>query len=358
MASSGEILVAFLLLGFVIWRYIKQKTSFHKLLVHLPGPEKNLIFGNMLEFKSSTVFLPKLCEYRDKYGDIFKLWVGPTFLSIIISDYKLLEALLCSNKNLYKSWQYKYLNNWLGQGLLTSEPIRWKKHRKLFTPAFHFQILEKFVEMFEKPTTTLIKILEKKIDLNSVDIYHLINLWSLDIMCETSMGTTLNAQENSECEYVHAVKEMGKIIMNRSFSPAKHYDFFYIFSKDYYKEKAALKILHGFTNSMIQQRRSELKKLNDSTENEKADYYRQRKMTFLEVLLLSHIAGKPLSDKAIREEVDTFLFEGHDTITSAVSFALYCLATHKDVQDKVVEEQTEIFGADKNPTVQMGIFII
>ncbi|GBP03883.1 Cytochrome P450 4d2 [Eumeta japonica] len=53
------------------------------------------------------------------------------------------------------------------------------------------------------------------------------------------------------------------------------------------------------------------------------------------------------SDEDIREEVDTFMFEGHDTTTSGIAFALYLIARHKEVQEKLVEEVKHVLGTDK-----------
>jgi len=60
---------------------------------------------------------------------------------------------------------------------------KWKEHRKLFTPAFHFKILEEFVEVFGSKDRILIEKLEKHVNGSGFDIYPYISLYTLDIIC-------------------------------------------------------------------------------------------------------------------------------------------------------------------------------
>lgn len=60
---------------------------------------------------------------------------------------------------------------------------KWKKHRKILTPAFHFQILKHFVDTFESCGDNLIQKLLKETDKDSVDIYPYITLCTLDVIC-------------------------------------------------------------------------------------------------------------------------------------------------------------------------------
>ncbi|EFN68649.1 Cytochrome P450 4C1 [Camponotus floridanus] len=55
-------------------------------------------------------------------------------------------------------------------------------------------------------------------------------------------------------------------------------------------------------------------------------------------LLIAASRKNLLTDLDIREEVDTFMFEGHDTTAIAICFALSLLAEHKDIQDRVRTE--------------------
>lgn len=69
-------------------------------------------------------------------------------------------------------------------------------------------------------------------------------------------------------------------------------------------------------------------------------------MAFLDTLLSSTIDGQPLSTQEIYEEVSTFIFEGHDTTTSAITFTVYLLSRHLAVQGKVIDEQRRIMGGN------------
>ncbi|PIO29430.1 hypothetical protein AB205_0088560 [Aquarana catesbeiana] len=55
-------------------------------------------------------------------------------------------------------------------------------------------------------------------------------------------------------------------------------------------------------------------------------------------------AGNTLSHKDIREEVDTFMFEGHDTTAAALNWSLFLLGSHPEIQAKVHKELDETFG--------------
>ena len=67
------------------------------------------------------------------------------------------------------------------------------------------------------------------------------------------------------------------------------------------------------------------------------------KLAFLDLLIEAHMNNE-LSKSDIVEEVDTFMFEGHDTVATNIAFCLYLLASHPEIQRKVQAEMDEIFG--------------
>lgn len=115
------------------------------------------------------------------------------------------------------------------------------------------------------------------------------------------------------------------------------------------KEKKALKILHNFTDKVIKAKQTELLQTHTESninDNDNNLLGRKQKITFLELLLKSTCDGAPLSNGDIREEVDTFMFEGHDTTTAGIGFTLYHLSRHQEIQDKVYQEIESVYGKD------------
>jgi cytochrome P450 family 4 len=59
------------------------------------------------------------------------------------------KILSSSTKHLEKGEIYKLLHSFLKTGLLTSGGEKWHTRRRMLTPAFHFDILKEFCEIFK-----------------------------------------------------------------------------------------------------------------------------------------------------------------------------------------------------------------
>ncbi|XP_037040832.1 cytochrome P450 4d1-like isoform X2 [Bradysia coprophila] len=328
--------------------------------LRLPGPIPLPIIGNGLLFfnKSSAENFQIVGQLVNDYGDVARIWLGPSLLAIIKNP-KYLETILSSPKHIEKSGEYNYVKPWLNDGLLLSKGSKWFQRRKILTPAFHFKILEQFVEIFDAQSRILVETLAKYDQKTEVEMFPLVTLCALDVICESAMGTQINAQQNSNSDYVLAVKKIAHIIHMRMFSVLLRENFLFRFSRLYSEEKRALKTLHDFTDKVINERRNAILTNNSEHNDKKSDSVDEsigmkRKMAFLDILLQSTVNGKPLSNSDIREEVDTFMFEGHDTTTSGITFCLYCIAQYPEVQQKCFQEIRDVIGDDVTKPVTLN----
>lgn len=242
------------------------------------------------------------------------------------------ETILSNSKLLNKSHDYNFIRDWLGTGLLISTGQKWHSHRKIITPTFHFKILEQFTRTFDGQTSVLVdKVKSYAATGEEVNIYKYVTLCALDIISETAMGTKINAQDQPGSEYVSAVKEMSMIVFRRAYSIHSQFDWIFPFTGLYREQKKLLRVLHGFSSQMIGLRRAQLM-------NEVVQKKEGKKLCFLDLLLNANGNGASLSDTDIRDEVDTFMFGGHDTTTSGISFTLYHLSRHPEILERVYEE--------------------
>ena len=69
-------------------------------------------------------------------------------------------------------------------------------------------------------------------------------------------------------------------------------------------------------------------------EKEEGEGSSKNKLAFLDLLIESY-HKKELSRQDIVEEVNTFMFEGHDTVATNIAFCLHLLSSHPELQNKV-----------------------
>ena len=201
------ITLVLIILAAIGWYQIKYRHR-NLLMSKIPTPSKYPIIHNAHNFigKSPKELFDLLESFANSLGPVYVLSGNPFDNgSLIVADPKVAETILSSQKLLDKGEDYERMKSWLGTGLLIATGKKWHQRRKIITPSFHFQILEKFVEIMDEQGKVLISKLEP-FDGQQVNIYRLVNFYALDVICESAMGCKMNAQ-NDESEYVKAVKE-------------------------------------------------------------------------------------------------------------------------------------------------------
>lgn len=94
---------------------------------------------------------------------------------------------------------------WIDIRLFLNEKIqflgkKWHDRRKIITPAFHFNILEKFVEIFERLGNTVVEKLDTYSPDQTVQFYSIAVLYALDVMCGKFFGVEPKKKKNQAKE--------------------------------------------------------------------------------------------------------------------------------------------------------------
>ncbi|KAJ8317562.1 hypothetical protein KUTeg_005466 [Tegillarca granosa] len=241
---------------------------------------------------------------------------------------------------------HKMFLPWLGDGLLISNGPKWERNRRLLTPAFHFDILMPYIAVYNKVADIFLGKLLSLSSLGSVEICNPVSQATLDTMLRCALSYEGRIQEKGDDHpYVKAVKELCHRTIQRALKPWFFVDFLFFLSPEGRQYKQLCDYVHDFADNIITTRKAVLAK--------DPDQLKKRRLDFLDILLTAKDEhGKGLSELDIRAEVDTFLFEGHDTTASALSWAIYCLAKYPDEQRKVYDEAKSILNDKKDEVMR------
>ncbi|XP_008555432.1 cytochrome P450 4c3 [Microplitis demolitor] len=319
-----------------------KRTKFLYSLRNVPSPMALPLIGNAVQLNCSLEeFFRKLLEWGKQFGDIYLLWVGPRPF-VFVYRVEDVQPLLSSSIHIDKSLEYSYLKPWLGYGLVTSTGAQWQSLRKILTPTFHNGLQQQYLKSVIRETKTLISCLKAEVN-NVFDIVPYAKRAALDVICETSMGYQLNSQMNFENDYVASVEKMTSIIQTRFTNIWIANDTIFNLTSLGKEHGKALKTIHNFVDNIITERKAQWKVNYDNNFNKSMN----NKQALLDLLLDHSENNMGLTDSDIRDQVNTFMFAGHDTAAMSISWVLYLLGRNPEYQKKIIEEFDTIIGNDE-----------
>ncbi|XP_011305594.1 cytochrome P450 4C1-like isoform X2 [Fopius arisanus] len=355
MAALILLAIAFILLLipriFKWTKFLIERRRINKVISVIPGPPSSTPIGNTLDFIVSPVELWKtLRRFHREYYPIYKI-TTPRWVAVCLSHPDDAELLLSSQKHISKAAIYQFLHSWFGTGLLTSTGQKWQTRRKILTPAFHFNILREFVEVFDLEGHRMVENLRSIGGETTVDLVSFAAKYTLNTICETAMGTSLVRMEassdNFQKTYRNAVQTLGHILLHRLLRPWLHSDFIFSLTKSGKIHDKCLNIIRGFSKKIIRERQQYHEETNnvllkqlqqdDSVLNINFEKSKKR-LAMLDLLIAAMKTHQNIDEDGIWEEVDTFMFEGHDTTAMGITFTLLLLAEHKDSQEMARNE--------------------
>ncbi|MFY4777393.1 cytochrome P450 [Metabacillus sp. RGM 3146] len=286
------------------------------------GPKGKLITGNLREFKSDTVgFLSRMAK---EYGEVARFRLGPFQRNYLITNPDLIkEILVTKSKYFVKSQEFSALKPMIGEGIFTSEKPLHTQQRKLIQPAFKRANIDNYaLDMIDITTdfaSTWQDGEERIATRDMMDItLNIINktMFSMDFKDGHHLiGKPLDVSMQM------AVKRMRFVLRLPLWVPTKH-------NREY---KKAVQSLDQVVYDIIEKRRS------DEAVHE----------DMLGILMDARDEndGSGMSYNQIRDEVMTIFVAGHETTSTALSWAFYLLSQHPEVEKKLHEELDSAIGS-------------
>ncbi|NXN92182.1 CP4B1 protein, partial [Rhinopomastus cyanomelas] len=321
----------------------QRRRELRRALAAFPGHPTHWLLGHVHEFLNMGQSLDKLEIWAQKYQCAFPVWFGSFSAYLVVTDPDYAKVVL-SRGDPKDNMSYKHLVPWIGNGLLVLHGPKWHQHRKLLTPGFHYDVLKPYVALMAESANAMLDKWEQQMtDGKPVELFEHVSWMTLESIMKCAFGCQTNRQTDSKKSYIQAVYELCNMLRQRLLTFPYHNDFIYWLSPQGYQFRKTCQIAHNHTDKVIRERKESLK---DERELEKIQ--KKRHLDLLDILLCAKDEnGAGLSDEDVRAEVDTFMFEGHDTAASGFSWLLYCLASHPEHQARCREEIQEILGDRK-----------
>jgi cytochrome P450 len=217
----------------------------------------------------------------------------------------------------------------LGEGLLTSEEPLHMRQRRLAQPAFHRERTSAYGEVIAQATVAMTRAWR---DGETLDVREAMLALALRIVGKTLFDTDLEQD-------VRKISEAADSFQN--FLPLAWLPF-----------SKALQVSPLPSMRRIRRGRAGLDELIYGMIRERRADPRDRG-DLLSMLMASVDAeeeggtpgvGARMSDTQVRDECITVLLAGHETTANALSFSLWLLAQHPEVQEAVAEESARVLG--------------
>ncbi|XP_026809782.1 cytochrome P450 4C1-like isoform X1 [Rhopalosiphum maidis] len=325
----------------------------------IPGPDGSIFIGLLPLFLQGPEKLISsgLKVYQKYEKSLFKVWVLNN-LYIVLTRPEDIELVLTNPKLQKKSKEYLVLQeSIMGQGIFSIDDIKkWKSNRKMVSGGFNFKIIKSFIPIFYEESNVLNNILKQNYDLksNECDISSPISMATMEMIGKTALGVKFYAQNGGRHRFVENLQTAMIAWEYRITHPWYLSKTLFRLSSVNKKHDQSQKIINDFTDEIINKK---LDELNQNANNEKKvetddeDISRKTK-TVIEILLGNY---HEMSHEQIRDELVTIMIGGQETTAMANACAIFMLAHHPDVQNKVFEELQSIFSIgdqNRSPTYE------
>jgi cytochrome P450 len=269
-----------------------------------------------------------------RYGDAIRIPYRPGNSLYVLSRPEHAEHVLAANQDNYvKAFTYRPLRALIGDGLLTSEGERWRRHRRVIQPVFSRRHVTAFGPAMTAAARRLTARWDSLAEGTVINVAGQMSALALDIVGQALFGFDLT----SDSEHMGRAMDAGQRVATlATFVPVPWGP-----ASARALKSVARRVgrtpegIEGPVGRIISERRAAAP----------ADTGRD----LLDLLLTARAAdGTPLTDAEIGDEVATFMLAGHETSANTLSWSLALLSAYPSARQHLEAELDAVLG-DRDP---------
>ncbi len=227
------------------------------------------------------------------------------------------------------TWGYRRMREILGRGLVTSNGGLWKKQRRTMQPVFQRPRIDLLVQRMSASAMELAENWQKG-GARSLDVDDDMMRVTLQIV-----GHTLLSQDVSATA-TRMGPVMDELLSGMMVRIARPWTFLMPWTRSNRAYWQSIRALDEIVWPIIRTRRAE----------EQTSGASKRDPDLLDTLLSARDpeTGQGMDEAQLRDEVMTIFLAGHETTAVGLSWALYLMATHPEIQSAAREEVRRVVG--------------
>lgn len=309
------------------------------------APGANFLLGHMIMLNGDGDFVQGyqkvFVEYADQVSGLCSLWfVNSPAISVVLSHH--VKAIL--NATAFRE-SIKIMDchndNFLGRNALTSLMGKeWKRYRSAVHKSFTPGALKQSQSSINRVGNTLANsLLEAIAEDGSGSLQRpllpLMKMATFDVFGFAAMDTDFHCCEQLQLTAVASAFEfLTKEYTRRLITPWNPASWLYsIPTAANRKQRSQRNLITNFIAEQIAKTRAQL-----SANDEAADSKQNLLANILRAAKAEDNVGGEMSDEAISDILMTLLFGGYDTTSITLSYALYLLAKHPEIQAECLKE--------------------
>jgi cytochrome P450 len=356
---------------------LDNNTINNKQIIFPPGPAEIIPYRLALKFISNP--LPVLIEIVNNYGDISHFKFGPKLHVYLINNAFHIENILVKhNNNFIKSPGLRLAKRVLGNGLITNEGQMHEHQRRLIQPAFNRNRIKTYGKIISEHSFEYTDGNWK--DEMILDIHKEMTKLTLSIISKILFGSDISVISDIDkisdyittiIEYINKLRlpflrfiEILPLPLTIKYKHALSGLDNIIYDKINQRRKTIESRFSNKDNPIFIEKTNEMKLnqkytdmlsiLIESTNDHDEEEEEEEKIIDKKGTSQKNYKSAKMTNQQLRDEVMTIFLAGHETTANALTWTLYLLDRHPNVESKIMDE---IISITENKSIDYKISI-